>query len=89
MEGDLKDTASGSILDSNRMIYAMSEPGTHETLFLQSSDHPMMTLVTSVLTSNDYLSWSHSIKIALDTKVKLGVFDGKCESPTENIPDYV
>ncbi|KAL2466545.1 Uncharacterized protein Adt_42396 [Abeliophyllum distichum] len=37
-------------------------------LFLQGSDHPGMMLVTSPLIENNYLSWSRSMKIALEAK---------------------
>lgn len=47
-----------------------------------------MTLVTTALTGNSYLSWSHSIKIVLCGKVKLGFISGKCEITREDSQDY-
>lgn len=55
-----------------------------ESLHLQNSDHPGMNLTTSLLTGNNYLTWSRSIKIALGAKTKLGFIDGKCKQPKEN-----
>lgn len=43
-----------------------------DPLFLQNLDNPGMTLVSSVLTGNNYLAWSRSIEITLGAKVKLG-----------------
>lgn len=47
-----------------------------------------MILVSSMLTSNNYLAWSHSIKIALGVKVELCFINGKCTCPSEGSPDY-
>lgn len=42
-----------------------------DPLFLQNSNHPGMTLVSSVLVGNNYVAWSRSIKIALGVKLNL------------------
>lgn len=47
-----------------------------------------MTLVSSVLTGNNYLAWSRSIKFALGAKIRLGFINGKCICPSEDSPDY-
>ncbi|KAJ0043983.1 hypothetical protein Pint_17980 [Pistacia integerrima] len=48
-----------------------------------------MTLVTTLLTgNNNYLSWSHCMKIALGAQVKLGFVNGKCEMPSEESPNF-
>lgn len=57
-----------------------------DPLFLQNSDHPGMTLVTTALTGNNCLSWRSPIKLALGEKVKLGSFNGKSEIPSEIHP---
>ncbi|KAG8660311.1 hypothetical protein MANES_02G144450v8 [Manihot esculenta] len=53
--------------------YSIDDP-----LFLHSSDHPGLVLVSSPLTGDNYLSWSRSMLIALRAKDKLGFIDGKC-----------
>lgn len=59
-----------------------------DLLFLQNSDHPCMNLITSLLTGNNYLTWSRSVKIALVAKRKLGFINGKCKQPNEKDPKY-
>lgn len=58
--------------------------GTREdSLTLQNSDHLGMNLTTSLLSRNNYLTWSRSIKIALGAKTKLGFIDGRCKRPEQ------
>lgn len=57
-------------------------------MFLQTSDHPGMNLITSSLTENNYLTWSRSVKIALGAKTKLGFIDGRCKQPNEKEPKF-
>lgn len=57
-----------------------------DLLYLQISDHPGMTLVTSPLIGGNYLSWSRLIKIALGAKFKLGFITGSCEQPPTSSP---
>ncbi|KAL0412801.1 UNVERIFIED_CONTAM: hypothetical protein Sradi_1481800 [Sesamum radiatum] len=54
-----------------------------ETLHLQSSDHPRISLVSTQL-GNNYLSWSKAMKIALSAKMKFGLINGKCSKPNED-----
>lgn len=55
-----------------------NEGAKEDPLHLQNSDHPGMSLTTSLLTGSNYLTWSRSTKIALGAKTKLGFIDGKC-----------
>lgn len=61
---------------------------TKEDYFLQNSDHPGMNLISPVLTGNNYLTWSRSIKIALGAKTKLGFIDGRCKQLEEKDSRY-
>lgn len=47
-----------------------------------------MTLASSVVTENNYLAWSPSIKITLGAKVKFGSINGKCVCPSKDSPNY-
>lgn len=59
-----------------------------DPISLQNSDHPGMNLISSVLTGNNYMTWSRSIKIALGSKKKLGFIDGRCKKPREDEANY-
>ncbi|KAL0454517.1 UNVERIFIED_CONTAM: hypothetical protein Slati_0790900, partial [Sesamum latifolium] len=54
-----------------------------ETLHLQSSDHPTISLVSTQLGDN-YLSWSKALKIALGVKMKFGLINVKCSKRNED-----
>lgn len=64
------------------------ENGKDDPLFLQNSDHPGMNLTSSLLTGNNYLTWSCSVKIALGAKTKLGFIDKRCKPPDEKDAKY-
>ncbi|KAK4392660.1 hypothetical protein Sango_2043800 [Sesamum angolense] len=55
-----------------------------ETMKLQASDNPGMSLVSSLLNGKNYLPWSRSIRIALGAKMKLGFINGKSKKPNED-----
>ncbi|XP_010272570.1 PREDICTED: uncharacterized protein LOC104608320 [Nelumbo nucifera] len=59
-----------------------------DPLYLQSFDHPRMILVSTPLTGNNFLTWSKSMMIALEAKVKLGFIDGSCEKLEKESPLY-
>lgn len=65
--------------DDNRKEYPLS---------LHNSDHPSMNLITSLLTGNNYMTWSRSVKIALGAKTKLGFIDERCRQPNEKDSKY-
>lgn len=53
-----------------------------DPLMMQTSNSPGMTLVTVLLTDNNFLTWSKSIKRAFATKIKLGFINGSLIEPT-------
>ncbi|KAL0291228.1 UNVERIFIED_CONTAM: hypothetical protein Sangu_2541100 [Sesamum angustifolium] len=59
-----------------------------EILQLHGYDHLGMILVSTPLTSTNYLTWSCSIKRALRAKTKLGFIDGSCTKPDVNDAKY-
>lgn len=59
-----------------------------DPLTLQNSDHPGMSLTTSQLSGNNYLTWSRSINIALGAKTKLGFIDGRCKRSEDGKPTF-
>ncbi|XP_075515979.1 uncharacterized protein LOC142550814 [Primulina tabacum] len=52
--------------------------------FLHHSDNPGQLLVSQLLTSENFSSWSRAMKIALSVKNKLGFIDGSIHKPPEN-----
>ena len=55
--------------------------GPQSPFFMHYSDNPGLTLVSQLLTGDDYVSWSRSMKIALSVKNKLGFIDGTITRP--------
>ncbi|KAL2244219.1 UNVERIFIED_CONTAM: hypothetical protein Sindi_0539900 [Sesamum indicum] len=55
-----------------------------ERFKLHGGEHPGMSLVLIPLDSNNFLTWSRSIKLALGAKRKLGFIDGSYTKPQEN-----
>ncbi|XP_073023649.1 uncharacterized protein [Primulina eburnea] len=52
--------------------------------FLHHSDNPGLTLVSHVLTGENYVFWSRAMKIALSVKNKLGFIDRSVAKPPSN-----
>ncbi|KAF7821968.1 uncharacterized protein G2W53_027423 [Senna tora] len=50
---------------------------------LSNSDQPSMILVTSPLVGSNFVSWSLSIKTAIEAKEKLGFIDGTIKEPAD------
>jgi len=50
---------------------------------LHSSDQPGLVMVSSHLTSSNFLTWSKAMRIALGAKDKLGFINGKLQPPTD------
>lgn len=55
----------------------------HSPFFIQSGDHPGLTLVSHILTGSNYYSWCRAMKVALSAKNKLGFVDGTIPQPPE------
>ena len=51
---------------------------------LSSSDHPGLVLVSQPLTETNYHSWSRAMRMALNSKKKLGFVDGSIPRPGED-----
>ena len=56
--------------------------------FLHSADHPGLTLVAIRLDGTNYDDWDAAMRIALDSKGKLGFVDGSLSRPNESNPTF-
>ena len=56
--------------------------------FLHSADHPGLTLVALRLDGTNYDDWDAAMRIALDSKGKLGYVDGSLVRPDESDPNF-
>ena len=74
--------------ESNYNRRQVAERYINDALFLQSSDHPGMQIVSLKLTALNFQKWSRTVKIVLRTKVKLGFIDGSCSKPNLNTPEF-
>ncbi|KAL2235899.1 UNVERIFIED_CONTAM: Retrovirus-related Pol polyprotein from transposon RE2 [Sesamum indicum] len=59
-----------------------------EGLQLHGSDHPGMILVSTLLTKNNYLTWSYAVTRALRAKMKLGFIDDTYAKPSITDPHF-
>lgn len=59
-----------------------------EILYLNNSDHPVMTLVAAPLTVMNFLNWSRSVRRALRAKNKLALLDGTLPEPGPEVSYY-
>ncbi|KAL0356151.1 UNVERIFIED_CONTAM: hypothetical protein Sradi_4062000 [Sesamum radiatum] len=50
-------------------------------------NHPGMVMISAPLNGNNWLSWSRSMRIALEGRDKLGYIDGSCVKPVEGSAD--
>ncbi|XP_047331127.1 uncharacterized protein LOC124934650 [Impatiens glandulifera] len=55
-----------------------------DPLNLHGADNPNTVLSAITLTGVNYFSWTKSIKLSLQAKVKLGFLDGSCVKPTND-----
>ncbi|KAL8090665.1 hypothetical protein AgCh_039920 [Apium graveolens] len=46
-----------------------------------------LQLGTMLLSGDNFINWSRSVKMALGAKNKLGFIDGSSSKPSENSPD--
>ncbi|KAL0428623.1 UNVERIFIED_CONTAM: Retrovirus-related Pol polyprotein from transposon RE1 [Sesamum latifolium] len=54
----------------------------------QLGENGGMFLISAPLNGNNWLTWSRSVRIALEGKDKLGFIDGSIEKPTEGTPEF-
>ncbi|KAA8531041.1 hypothetical protein F0562_005750 [Nyssa sinensis] len=73
-------TTEGS--QSSPTSQSFDDPGHY--LYLSTSDHPGVTLVSQPLTETTYNTWHQSMLIALSTKNKLGFIDGTISKPSDS-----
>lgn len=60
-----------------------------DSLHPHSFGNPSTILVFTLLNEDNYLIWSRSTRIALETKLKLGFINGKYKEPVdENTEEY-
>ncbi|GAA0162893.1 hypothetical protein LIER_18889 [Lithospermum erythrorhizon] len=52
-----------------------------DPLYLHSSDHSSLILVSDVLTESNYVSWSRAMKVGLEARDKYGIVNGEIEVP--------
>ncbi|KAG7593249.1 Retrotransposon Copia-like N-terminal [Arabidopsis thaliana x Arabidopsis arenosa] len=64
----------------------LSDPNhpNHSPFFLHSADHPGLILVAIRLDGTNYDDWDAAMRIALDSKGKLGFIDGSLPRPAES-----
>lgn len=73
----MEDTEESSVARRSNSTQSMDD-----LMAMHNSDSPRMILVIALLTDNNYLIWSRSIKIALAEKNKLGFIIGVITEPT-------
>ncbi|KAL0455042.1 UNVERIFIED_CONTAM: hypothetical protein Slati_0843400 [Sesamum latifolium] len=55
---------------------------------IQPLEVPGMIMISASLNGNNWLSWSRSVRIALEGRYKLGFIDGSCSRPAEGSPQH-
>ncbi|KAL0434831.1 UNVERIFIED_CONTAM: hypothetical protein Sradi_0191000 [Sesamum radiatum] len=50
-------------------------------------NHPVMVMILALLNGNNWLSWSRSVRIALEGRDKLGYINGSCVKSAEGSAD--
>ena len=71
------------VASCSRSIMAQ-HPVAADPFALSSSDHPVLVLVSQLLTESNYHSWSRAMRMALNSKKKLGFVDGSIPRPADN-----
>ncbi|KAL0460027.1 UNVERIFIED_CONTAM: Retrovirus-related Pol polyprotein from transposon RE1 [Sesamum latifolium] len=74
--------ASGAVAADARSVTDLTN-----TRF-QLGENGGMFLISAPLNGNNWLTWSRSVRIALEGKDKLGFIDGSIEKPTEGTPEF-
>nr|GEY55320.1 sulfotransferase 16 [Tanacetum cinerariifolium] len=54
----------------------------NDPLYIANSDHPGMVLTNTSFNGTNFHGWSRDVKMALETKLKLGFIDGSCNRPS-------
>nr|GEV95713.1 sulfotransferase 16 [Tanacetum cinerariifolium] len=56
----------------------------NDLLYISNSDHPGMVLTNTPFNGSNFLGWSHTVKMALGAKFKLGFINETCVKPAED-----
>ncbi|KAK4265428.1 hypothetical protein QN277_026483 [Acacia crassicarpa] len=81
---DFSSTATGAAAGApTDPVLNVSSP-----YYLHPSENPGLVLVTSVLTGLNYHTWSHAMKVALQSKNNLGFVDGTILMPAISDSNY-
>ncbi|CAA0823525.1 Unknown protein, partial [Striga hermonthica] len=59
-----------------------------DPMYLQSSDHPGLHLVSIQLNGSNFLPWRRAVLLALGAKNKLDFINGKLTAPSEDAENY-
>ncbi|KAM1299025.1 hypothetical protein ACFX2F_025764 [Malus domestica] len=68
-------------MEDSKSIAASNDPSS--PFYVHHFDNPGMHLVSTLLTGNNYSTWSHSMCIALSAKNKFGFVDGSVKQPSD------
>lgn len=60
-----------------------------ELLYFSASDNPNMVIGNIIFNGLNYLSWSHSIRLGLGAKMKLGFIGRSLPKPSSTSLNYV
>jgi len=74
--------------ESKSIMLANDFNAPHSFLYLQPSENPVLSLVSPVLESQNYHSWSKSFATALSAKNKMQFIDGSAPEPEKADPTY-
>ncbi|XP_057965484.1 uncharacterized protein LOC131156050 [Malania oleifera] len=95
MEDPLESSAdSSSHHFVNHSVHSNTSPTTHSTKYLNlndpnnpfrldNGDNPAVILVTNLITSDNYATWSRAMRCSLHAKNKLGFIPGTISRPTK------
>ncbi|CAN6695679.1 unnamed protein product [Malus baccata var. baccata] len=68
-------------MEDSKSIVASNDPSS--PFYVHHSDNPGMHLVSTLLTGNNYSTWSRSMRIALSAKNKFGFVNGSVKQPSD------
>ena len=74
--------------ESKSIMLANDFNAPHSFLYLHPSENPTLSLVSLVLESQNYHSWSKSFATALSAKNKMQFIDGSTPKPEKTDPMY-
>ncbi|XP_074368570.1 uncharacterized protein LOC141708711 [Apium graveolens] len=76
-------TANEILTNSQNQAVNYNDP-----YYLSSGDNPRQQLGRMLLSGDNFINWSRSVKMALGAKNKLGFIDGSLHKPAEDSVDY-